>query len=153
MKQKLKKWGRGAFFYCYDIIFGISFKPYCSCWIVFLAHDRLLIKILFINDIAILLLIQQARSRDLPSYTSSSLPPLTDGDGGGRDSLTSATSTIIHEKCCSRMAWRATEKHFCGKNYFVCMIRIWSVTILNNYLCINKCKNATKPKQITYIRL
>ena len=48
-------------------------------------------------------LLQQARSRDLPSYTSSSLPPLTDGDGGGRDSLTSGASTIIQEKCCSRM--------------------------------------------------
>jgi len=75
-------------------------------------------------------LLQQARSRDLPSYTNSSLPPLTDGDGG-RDSLTSATSTIIHEKCCSRMAWRAPEKiHFCGNKFisFACFESI-QVTI------------------------
>ena len=97
-------------------------------------NDRLLIKILFVNDIAILLPLQQARSRDLPSYTSSSLPPLTDGDGGGRDSLTSATSTIIHEKCCSRMAWRANEKHFCGNKF---ILFAWYVFDQSQYLIIN----------------
>ena len=97
-------------------------------------NDRLLIKILFVNDIAILLPLQQARSRDLPSYTSSSLPPLTDGDGGGRDSLTSATSTIIHEKCCSRMAWRANEKHFCGNKF---ILFAWYVFDQSQYFIIN----------------
>ena len=116
----------------------------------FLAHDRLLIKILLVNDIVIFLLIQQARSRDLPSYTSSSLPPLTDGDGGGRDSLTSATSTIIHEKCCSRMAWRATEKHFCGNKF---ILFAWYVFDQSQYFIINWVSTSVKmpPNQKKYL--
>ena len=85
-----------------------------------------------------IVLLQQARSRDLPSYTSSSLPPLTDGDGGGRDSLTSATSTIIHEKCCSRMAWREIlwkENIFVG----IYLFRLHVLkSISHNLLEINK---------------
>ena len=68
-------------------------------------------KILRKWTLTFVVLLQQARSRDLPSYTSSSLPPLTDGDGGGRDSLTSGASTIIQEKCCSRMTWRGLNKN------------------------------------------
>ena len=48
---------------------------------------------------------QQAKSRDLPSYSSSAQHILDDGGGGGGriNSLTGSTSTIIQDKCCTKM--------------------------------------------------
>jgi len=47
-------------------------------------------------------LLQQARSRDLPSYSSASAQQILEGgDGSGRHTLSS--STIIQEKCCTKM--------------------------------------------------
>jgi len=58
-------------------------------------------------------LLQQAKSRDLPSYSSSAQHILDDGGGG--QSLSNSTSAIIQEKCCTKMTWNPTARPVKGE--------------------------------------